>query len=509
MSFTTQSASEYCVQNTIPYYHDFKNADDNVCWTVVDANGDGNTFRFDTASGYACYRTNSYYFTPVPADEYLISPTYHYGGNPTVLHYKNHDLTSLINAIYEVLAFGPDTVLIVSPDTFNTDSWITHRLDISNLNGDYAIAFHCISEITWDETTTAFSDFRVYEPSLPSVTTLYVTLPTDTSVQCGGKWTDDGGADTEFGFCWSTSPNPTLSDNHTPTSVEQYNIHYFYDTLTGLSPGTQYYLRAYATNMLGTVYGEQLTFTTSSETLNGLPCPGTPTVTDVDNNTYYTVKLGNQCWMKENLRTTHYADNTPIELGGNNVSQTTAYRYYPNNNSENVSTYGYLYNMAAVRNGAPSSTSIPSGVQGICPTGWHVPSREEWTELRMFVLNHSQEYVCYDGTSQWAFNNSKALVSTTGWAVNYDPQGVSSCSPIVNPSTNNATNFSAFPAGIRYGNNMFTFPYQEVGWMTEFWSCTQETNINGATITIDGMSTEVLNGGTDMKTGCSVRCIRD
>ena len=261
--------------------------------------------------------------------------------------------------------------------------------------------------------------------------------------------------------------------------------------------------------MLGTVYGEQLTFITSEESLNGLPCPDAPTVTDIDDNTYNTVKLGNQCWMKENLRTTRYSDNTPIEYGGNNISATTAYLYYPANNINNVSTYGYLYNMAAVRNGAASSTAIPSGVQGICPTGWHVPSREEWDELRMFVLQHNQEYVCYDGTSQWAFNNAKALASTMGWAVNYDPEGTNICSPIVDPNTNNATNFTALPAGIRYGNNMFSYPYQEIGWLTQFWSCTKETNTNGTAITIDSHSTEVLTGGIDTKTGCSVRCLRD
>lgn len=66
------------------------------------------------------------------------------------------------------------------------------------------------------------------------------------------------------------------------------------------------------------------------------PCPGTPTVTDIDGNIYNTVMIGTQCWMKENLRTTRYSNYVSIALGSG--------RYYPDDNSSNVSTYGCLYN---------------------------------------------------------------------------------------------------------------------------------------------------------------------
>jgi uncharacterized protein (TIGR02145 family) len=505
VTFTTVSASDYCVGITIPYSNDFTNADDNVCWTVVDANGDGNTFKFQPAEGEVEYYENQFNFAPTDADEYLISPTFTFTGVPTIVRYQNHNYTSLKRAIYEVFAYGPDTILLVQPDTFQTNQWITHRLDVSNLNGDYAIAFHCMNEV--DMGNLVFANFSVYEPTLPAVETRNISVLSDFSADLNGSLASDGGVETEIGFCWSTSPNPTLNDNHAVGAVVPYHINYFNYTLTDLTPGTHYYVRAYATNLLGTVYGEQVEFTTTDISLEGLPCAGTPTVTDVDGNTYNTVRLAGMCWMKENLRTTHYADNTPINLGGNNLSSTTAYRYYPNNNSGNVSTYGYLYNMAAVRHGAASSNEAPSGVQGICPDGWHVPSENEWWNLEIYLADHYQQYACY-GPNFWHSNIAKALASTTGW-ISGDPQEMESCAPANNPSANNASNFTALPAGRRYPDNMFNVPCVEFGQAAYFWSCSISGVDNWITMIINGDSSEIFLSGQDAKTGCSVRCVRD
>jgi uncharacterized protein (TIGR02145 family) len=107
---------------------------------------------------------------------------------------------------------------------------------------------------------------------------------------------------------------------------------------------------------------------------NGTPCPGTPTVTDIDGNFYNTVLIGDQCWMAENLNTTK-------DAAGNSID-----RYCYDNNSDNCDAYGSLYTWATVMNGSASSNSNPSGVQGICPAGWHVPSRSEWTQLVNYVV---------------------------------------------------------------------------------------------------------------------------
>ena len=91
------------------------------------------------------------------------------------------------------------------------------------------------------------------------------------------------------------------------------------------------------------------------------PCPGTPTVMDIDRNVYNTVQIGAQCWMKENLRTTHYADNATIGQGST-TSTSVGYWYRPDNYSGNIHTYGLLYNWKAVMHNSNSSLLNPSNV---------------------------------------------------------------------------------------------------------------------------------------------------
>ena len=170
------------------------------------------------------------------------------------------------------------------------------------------------------------------------------------------------------------------------------------------------------------------------------------TVTDYDGNEYNTVKLGNQCWLKENLRSEHYADGTPISLGSD-TSSTMGYRYYPGYSSANVPTYGYLYNWKAMVKGAASSNLNPSGVQGVCPNGWHMPSHAEWNQLMAYVQSRS-DYTCGDTN----INIAKALAAQSGWE-----SAVSACTVGSDLPTNNATGFSALPAGYYDGQ------YREFG----------------------------------------------
>ena len=105
------------------------------------------------------------------------------------------------------------------------------------------------------------------------------------------------------------------------------------------------------------------------------------TVTDIDGNVYQTVQIGNQIWMAENLKVTHYNNGDEIPTGYTdddwaNLS-TGGYAVYDDNESH-ADTYGYLYNWYAVETG------------NLAPEGWHVPTDDEIKELEMY-LGMSQE----------------------------------------------------------------------------------------------------------------------
>ena len=324
--------------------------------------------------------------------------------------------------------------------------------------------------------------FEAVLHTIPSVTTAAISNITGTSATVGGNVTSDG-EETVFdrGICYSTVSTPTVSDNciHIGQGTGSFS-----DVLTGLLSETTYYVRAFAINSIGVGYGSEVGFTTTTSNTpqDGQPCSGTPTLTDIDGNVYNTVQIGQQCWMKENLRTTKYADNTVITP-----------LYAPNNAGTNVATYGYLYNWSSVMHGAFSSNANPSGVQGICPNGWHVPSDAEWTQLTDYVSSQN-EYVCGNDNTQIA----KAMAAATGWN-----STTVNCAIGNNQDNNNITEFSAIPAGYYHGVN------EGFGNFVDFWSSTERTE-NIAWLRLFAYDyTNVAIDGNNKSYGFSVRCVRD
>ncbi len=219
---------------------------------------------------------------------------------------------------------------------------------------------------------------------------------------------------------------------------------------------------------------------------------GTNKVKDIEGNEYNTIKIGEQCWMAENLRTTKYSNGTTIE-DVTSTSIETAYRCAPNDDMNNVATYGYLYNWVAVMNGASSSNANPSGVQGICPVGWHVPSDAEWTQLETYVMGQA-DYQCYNNTYI-----AKALASTTGWNTNG-----TTCAVGNTPNDNNATGFSAFPAGGYYSNR-----YANFGNSASLWSATEYNDSDAYRHRLDYDNASVYRNYQGKSDGFSVRCVRN
>ena len=115
-------------------------------------------------------------------------------------------------------------------------------------------------------------------------------------------------------------------------------------------------------------------------------------VVDIDGNIYNTKKIGGQWWMTENIKVTRYANGEPLINGSliEDLKGDDSTKYYFTSPFHPPSTspvpgYGYYYTLAALMNGEDLSNSIPSGVQGICPEGWHVPSSAEFVILINYI----------------------------------------------------------------------------------------------------------------------------
>ena len=313
--------------------------------------------------------------------------------------------------------------------------------------------------------------------ALPTVSTMGVTSITATTAVTGGNVTDDGGsAVTARGVCWSTSHNSTITGNHTSNGE---GMGSFTSTLTELTAGTTYFVRAYATNNYGTNYGDEMSFST--------PLPfvcGINTVSDIEGHVYNTVQIGEQCWMKENMRATKYANGTSITRATTSQSSITTRYYYDPGNATN---YGYLYNWPAAK--GPYSNN-----QGICPDGWHVPSHGEWTELTQYVGSQSN-YLCSNNSTYIA----KALAATTGWNTSSG-----TCAVGNTPSSNNSTGFSALPAGCFSSGS-----YVSSGSGACFWSSTEYNSSEAYARALSWHSAGVSSYDNGKDLGYSVRCLRD
>ena len=411
---------------------------------------------------------------------------------------------------------------------------------------------------------------------------------------------------TSFGLCWSTSPNPTTSNSHVAGVLEEgdeengaYSRQYTC-TMSSLTFGTLYYIRAYYVTAAGTFYSPQRTFTPSNYavptsgsksititgdawiydyagafesyknnwdgtlvinsgvtgkkvqidqgtysteanydslsvycgtqwlaqfsgtngsitnpiqgsngvtsltlkfrtdgsntnigfavhvTLVDAPCKGTTSVTDYDLNHYPTIEIGTQCWMKTNLKCTHYAN-------GNAISSTTSSAsYYPG--WDTTAVIGYYYNWAAAMKNTSSSSSTPSGVQGICPNGWHLPSNGEWTQLFNYLKGQS---------IYWSNNTSTYIAKAMAYP-SYWTASNTNYTPGKDASTNNKSGFGAVPTGCsEYGDvtgfNIYAY----------FWSSTQSSSTNAYACTLSYNTPTVSTTAQAKTKALPVRCVKN
>ena len=209
----------------------------------------------------------------------------------------------------------------------------------------------------------------------------------------------------------------------------------------------------------------------------------TGTVTDIDGNVYQTVQIGDQLWMAENLKVTHYRNGDEI-LNVTDAAEwqnltAGAYCNYGNDDS-NADTYGSLYNWYAVNDS-----------RNIAPAGWHVPSDDEWKTLEMY-LGMSQSEA--DGTGRRGTDEGGKMkeTGTTHW---YSP----------NTGATNESGFSALPGGYRYYYGYFG----GMGYYAGFWSSTEYDSDYAWSWSLDYGNSDVYRYSLYKQGGFSVRCIRD
>ncbi|MCQ2279467.1 MAG: hypothetical protein MJZ49_01530 [Bacteroidales bacterium] len=213
---------------------------------------------------------------------------------------------------------------------------------------------------------------------------------------------------------------------------------------------------------------------------------GTDKLKDVDSNEYSTIKIGNQCWMKENLRT--------VTSHCGRVM-----------NANDICLYDWA---AAMQVSEANATTITVGVkhQGICPSGWHVPSDADWDALTSYVYNSTNpDYKC-SGCDQRVWEQdtrciAKALSSTTGWNTSSN-----SCAVGNSPEDNDATGFSAVPAGAYYGES---FGVTNVGTGAYMWSSTQKGDGSAWYRLLGCGNSRVVRSSSNKGICYSVRCLKN
>ena len=295
----------------------------------------------------------------------------------------------------------------------------------------------------------------------PALSTSEVSHALQTSAKSGGFISNDGdGVITERGVCYSTTHYPTIVNSKTVSTETTWA---FTCNLAGLTPNTQYFLRAYATNGVGTGYGNEVSFRT-------IPY-GSYKVFDIDSNVYNTVTIGTQVWLAENLKTTRYRNGSVvpnITADEKWASLTTGAYCYEYNDIANKAIYGALYNHYTITDS-----------RNLCPAGWHVPTYAEWVILEDYL-----------GGSIVAGGKLKA---TTLWQ-----------SP--NTGADNSSGFTALPGGSRNHDGSFSAVTINAYW----WSATVLESASFAwSFGMYFGRSSIDNSGDNRKYGYSVRCIRD
>jgi uncharacterized protein (TIGR02145 family) len=305
-------------------------------------------------------------------------------------------------------------------------------------------------------------------PILPTVITNSPTIIGTTFCVIGGNISNNGGGDIiEKGMFVGLSPNPEITDIKT---IMGSGDGQFSGTVKGLILNTIFYAKAYAKNAAGISLGSTITFKTTSA------------VSDNEGTSYETVKSGNQWWTTENLKTKHFNNGDAIPTTNPatlDISSETnpKYQWSYSGDENNVIIYGRLYTWFVVNDS-----------RGVCPTGWHIPSDEEWKQLEMYLGMSQTQADAVD----WRGTDQGTQLKATNSSI---------------PSWNgtNISGFTALPAGYREATNG---EFYSLGSIASFWTNT----LYGSNAYQRYLATNYVKSYRAFyyrTGGYSVRCIKD
>lgn len=209
----------------------------------------------------------------------------------------------------------------------------------------------------------------------------------------------------------------------------------------------------------------------------------TEPVTDVDGNVYQTKLIGDQIWMTENLRVTHYRNGNEIQHVTSNSEWNSinsgAYCFY-NNDSTNVDLYGIIYNWRVI-------------CMNVAPTGWHIPTEQEIMELEMY-LGMDEDLVHnlgFRGTNE----GSKLCGEADLW----------NDGELENDFDFNSSGFKLLPGGYRG----FIGEFSDLGICGYFWTSTESSYDTKFFRKFNYNETDIYKNTTYMRMGYSIRCVKD
>lgn len=376
-------------------------------------------------------------------------------------------LSTVVSFEYGTTAsYGQSATAVQSPVTGNTVTTIS--TDIAGLTPGTSYHYR-IKAVNSLGTSYSSDNTFVTLGRVPAASTIAATKITSEAAQLNGS-VNANYLSAVVTFEYGTSTSYGQSVNVTASPVTGNTISNVSENITDLTAGTTYHYRIKAVNSLGTTYGNDMTFRTTFDGVTG-------TVSDNEGNTYTTIGIGYQIWMRENLKVTKYSNGdligttspATLDISG---EPSPKYQWAYEGNERNVALTGRLYTWYAVKDG-----------RNVCPDSWHIPSHSEWTALAEYLGGTSEAggKMKETGTIHWNSPNTGAT---------------------------NESGFTALPSGMR-GVALHDYYFCCKTTQTFWWSSDEYSAFEGVFWGVNDSNKDLFKYQEEKGSGLAIRCLRD